>query len=386
MCRCSSCQLKKIMCPIIILTLVWLVQGKLGSEFHITVALDGSGDFNTISHAVNAAPNYSKERYYIRIKAGTYVENVVVGKKKTNISFIGDGMGMTIITGNKSVGKDLVTFETATLDINGDGFMAKHITFRNDAGPTNGQAVAMKCSATFSSFFQCRFEGYQDTLYVHRGIQFYKECEILGTTDIIFVDAKVVFQNCGIYVRNPEEGHLNVITAQGRERPEDDGGISIHPRTIAAAKGFNPNPGTKTYLGRPWRPFSTVVIMQSFLDYIIDPEGWLKWDNNTSTLSSLYYGEYQNYGPGANTANRITWKGYHKAMSLAEAENFAVRNFIKDQAWLGPTSIPYAIDLAWLPPTNIPYTPNRSNVHKTMSPNIPIWYSFIVIYIFNIHM
>ena len=94
---------------------MWLVQGKLDSEFHITVALDGSGDFNTISHAVNAAPNYSRERYYIRIKAGTYVQNVVVGKKKTNISFIGDGMDVTIITGNKSVGKVSSTFETTTV-------------------------------------------------------------------------------------------------------------------------------------------------------------------------------------------------------------------------------------------------------------------------------
>ncbi|CAK9145692.1 unnamed protein product [Ilex paraguariensis] len=262
----------KIICPIIILT-VWLVQGKLDSEFHITVALDGSGDFNTIPHAVNAAPNYSRERYYIRIKAGTYVENVVVRKKKTNISFIGDGMGVTIITGNKRVGKDLVTFETATVEINGVGFMAKHITFRNYAGPTNGQAVAMKCSATFSSFFRCRFKGYQDTLYVHRGIQFYEECEMLGTTDIIFGDAKVVFQNCGIYAYNPGERHSNVITVRRRDSHEDEAGISFYQCTIAAAQDFNPNLGTKTYLGRPWRPFSTVVIMQSFLDYITDPEG-----------------------------------------------------------------------------------------------------------------
>ena len=83
-------------------------------------------------------------------------------------------------------------------------------------------------------------------------------------------------------------------------------GLSFHGCLIAAAQDFNPNLGTKTDLGRPWRPFSTVVIMQSSLNYIIDPERWLKWDNDTSILPSLYYGKYQNYGVGVNTTNRIT--------------------------------------------------------------------------------
>ncbi|CAK9150991.1 unnamed protein product [Ilex paraguariensis] len=220
----------------------------------------------------------------------------------------------------------------------GEGFIAKNITFINSAGAGNGQAVAVKSSSMFSAFYQCRFKGYQDTLYVHSGIQFYRECEIFGTVDFIFGDARVVFQKCGMYVRLP--GNTNVITAQGRGTSLDSGGISIHNCTIAATKEFNSHLGIKAYLGRPWGRFSKVVIMQSFLDDIIDPEGWLQWGNDTS---SLYYGEYNNTGVGASLAKRVKWKG-RKRMDLVQAKKFTVRNFIYGQKWLNPTKIPYSLD------------------------------------------
>jgi alkaline phosphatase len=40
--------------------------------------------------------------------------NLKVGKKKTNIMFIGDGTGKTVITGKRSVGDGMTTFHTAS--------------------------------------------------------------------------------------------------------------------------------------------------------------------------------------------------------------------------------------------------------------------------------
>ncbi|CAK9145687.1 unnamed protein product [Ilex paraguariensis] len=337
--------MEKILSLAIILGLGCIVQSQLIPQSGITVAQDGSGNFTTISDAVDAAPTYSKQTYYIQIKAGTYAEYIIVGVKKTNIAFIGDGIGATIITGNKSNGTHYSTYDSATVAIDGNGFIAKYITFRNSAGPSNGQAVAMRSSFSLSAFYKCRFEGYQDILYVHRGVQFYRECEIFGTIDIIFGNAKVVFQNCSIFVHNPGQRHSNVITAQGRGTSDQITGISIHNCKIMPAKDFNSNLGIKTYLGRPWRKFSTVVIMKSFLSSIIDPEGWLKWNNDTSALSSLYYGEYHNKGPGSITVKRVRWEGVHKAMNIVEAENFTVRNFINGEAWIHPTGIPFSLDL-----------------------------------------
>ncbi|KAI6694682.1 hypothetical protein NL676_022392 [Syzygium grande] len=48
------------------------------------------------------------------------------------------------------------------------------------------------------------------------------------------------------------------------------------------------------------------VYMQSFMDSLINPVGWQIWDEDFA-LSTLYYAEYNNTGPGSNTTNRVTW-------------------------------------------------------------------------------
>lgn len=99
----------------------WLQQRErhlLSSNINVdtTVALDWSGNYRSIQAAVNKAPEYSAQRYVIHIKAGVYDEVVVVGKAKTNLMFLGDGVNVTVITGNKSVNaSDVTTKYTATV-------------------------------------------------------------------------------------------------------------------------------------------------------------------------------------------------------------------------------------------------------------------------------
>ena len=82
---------------------------------NVVVAADGSGNYKTVSAAVAAAPDNSKTRYIIKIKAGVYRENVEVTKKKKFIMFLGDGRSNTIITGNKNVVDGSTTFKSATV-------------------------------------------------------------------------------------------------------------------------------------------------------------------------------------------------------------------------------------------------------------------------------
>lgn len=83
---------------------------------NVVVAQDGSGNYKTIQEAVTAASKRSgSSRYVIYIKAGTYKENIEVGSKLTNIMFMGDGIGKTIVTGSKSVGGGSTTFKSATV-------------------------------------------------------------------------------------------------------------------------------------------------------------------------------------------------------------------------------------------------------------------------------
>lgn len=78
------------------------------------VAKDGSGQYKTIQHAIDAIPKDNKGRYIIYVKAGVYRENVIISKKILNVFMYGDGSRKTIVTGNKNFVDGTPTFRTAT--------------------------------------------------------------------------------------------------------------------------------------------------------------------------------------------------------------------------------------------------------------------------------
>lgn len=78
------------------------------------VSKHGKGTYKKIRDAIKAVPNYNSRRIIIYVKAGRYRENVKVGRKKTNIMFVGDGVGKTVVTGCRSVLDNYTTFRTAT--------------------------------------------------------------------------------------------------------------------------------------------------------------------------------------------------------------------------------------------------------------------------------
>jgi len=84
--------------------------------------------------------------------------------------------------------------------------------------------------------------------------------------------------------------------------------------------------------------------MQTFLDGLINPAGWLEWDGNFA-LNTLYYAEYKNSGPGSSTSGRVKWRGYKVITNAAEASKFSVANFIGGQGWLPGTGVPFTAGL-----------------------------------------
>lgn len=84
---------------------------------NVTVCNDGSGECSheTVQKAVEAAPKWSPYKFVIHIKKGVYNENVNVALEKTNLVFLGDGKGQTVITGNLSVHPGRSTYNTATV-------------------------------------------------------------------------------------------------------------------------------------------------------------------------------------------------------------------------------------------------------------------------------
>uniref|UniRef100_A0A7C9ATM5 Pectinesterase n=1 Tax=Opuntia streptacantha TaxID=393608 RepID=A0A7C9ATM5_OPUST len=313
----------------------------------LVVAMDGTGDYKTISEAINASKKLRSgtKRFIIYVKKGIYNENVVVTNKMKNLMLIGDGIDATVVTSNKNVQDGSTTYRSATFGVSGDGFIAKGITFENTAGPQKHQAVAFRSGSDLSVFYECSFKGYQDTLYVYSKRQFYKECDIYGTIDFIFGDAAVVFQSCGIYARKPMSNQANTITAQARSDPNENTGIVIHNSIIDAAPDLKPVQGSvRTFLGRPWHQYSRSVVVKSAIGGLVDPAGWAPWDGDFG-INTLYYGEYMNTGPGADTSHRVKWPGYHLITSPAEAGKFSVQDFLAGDAWIPATGVPFTAGL-----------------------------------------
>ncbi|GAB2294138.1 hypothetical protein Dimus_028357 [Dionaea muscipula] len=321
-----------------------LQSSSAASSANLVVAQDGSGNYKTIGEALTAAASRAGSgRFIIHIKTGVYAENIAT--KLKNIMLIGDGVASTIITGKRSVVGGSTTFNSATFAVTGGGFIAQGITFRNTAGPSNHQAVALRSGSDLSVFYECGFEGYQDTLYTYSLRQFYKGCNIYGTVDFIFGNAAVVFQGCNMYVRKPLSGQKNTVTAQGRTDPNQNTGTVIQSCTITANSDLKPVVSSfSTYLGRPWQAYSRTVVMETYLDSLINAAGWLEWDG-TFALSTLSYAEYHNTGPGSSTAGRVKWPGYKVITSSTEAAEFTVANFIAGNSWLPATSVPFSAGL-----------------------------------------
>ncbi|KAI9160882.1 hypothetical protein LWI28_012419 [Acer negundo] len=305
----------------------------------VVVAQDGSGDCKTIKEAVDMVPKKSDKRFVIHVKSGTYNENVILDKSMWNVMMYGDGKMATIISGDKNFGVDKIpTFNTATVAVAGRGFIAKDIKFINTAGAEKHQAVAFRSGSDRSVFYQCSFDAFQDTLYAHSNRQFYRDCDITGTIDFIFGNAAVVFQNCNIMPRQPLSNQFNTITAQGKKDPNQNTGISIQNCKFSA---FDTSLSAPTYLGRPWKDYSTTIIMQSAIGSFLNPLGWKEWIANVDPPKTIFYAEYQNTGPGSDVSNRVKWAGYKPTLTVDEAAKFTVKSLIQGVDWLPATSVAF---------------------------------------------
>lgn len=311
------------------------------------VAQDGSGNYLTITDAVNNIPAGYTGRYVIYIKKGIYAEVFNISTNQENITFLGDGIGYTVITGNRNVASGLfTTYRSATVGISGDGFMARDITFQNTAGAVGHQAVALRASADLVVFERCSFEGYQDTLYALTSRQFYRNCRISGTVDFIFGNAIAVFQNTEIIARVPLPEQQNTYTAQGRKESIDISGFSFQNCTLTGEEGLlNFSVSNPTYLGRPWKAYSRAVFLQSDMGALVNPQGWLPWNASNPFTNTVFYGEYANRGPGSGTSQRVTWLGVHPNLTPDEASQFTVENFISGVTWLSPMQVEYEVGL-----------------------------------------
>ena len=325
---------------LVTLPLLLFATTAFSQDIHVRVDPHGPGsinsttDYTTIQQALDHHPfpvnaiDGPRHRVIIEIVPGVYHERIIVTQNHPRITLLGLGKSPedVVITNSLNAKTAGGTFFTETAEINGDGFEADNLTFENTAGPT-GQAVAAAVRSDRAIFKHVRFLGDQDTLFADFGRQYYFDCYIEGGVDFIFGNATAVFDHSEIHEIRP-----GFLTAQSRTAPEQTTGyVIVNSRvtsSIATPPPADPTKVVRTgfFLGRPWRPYSRVVVMNTELPADLSPEGWSVWTPKDAYPPKAFYAEFDNTGPGADPSHRAAWSHH---LTAAEAKAYEPANFLR---------------------------------------------------------
>ncbi|MBA9076353.1 pectinesterase family protein [Rufibacter quisquiliarum] len=312
-----------------------LLEPAYAQRYDFVVAKDGSGQFKTVQEAINAVPDFRKNQTTIYIKNGVYKEKLTLPSTKTNVKLVGQDVQKTVLTHDdyaakkNRFGEEMGTTGSSSFFVYGDDFTAENITFENSAGPV-GQAVAVRVDGDKVMFKNCRFLGFQDTLYPHgeKSRQYYKNCYIEGTTDFIFGWSTAVFEGCEIYSKKGG----SFVTAASTLEGTPYGFVFLNCRLTGDA------PENSYYLGRPWRPFAKTVFLNSYLGKHIKPEGWHNW-SKPDAEKTTFYAEFGSTGPGTAPKQRVSWS---KQLTAEEAQEYTLEKIFGDWDPLATKQTPQA--------------------------------------------
>ncbi|EGZ10794.1 hypothetical protein PHYSODRAFT_518742 [Phytophthora sojae] len=271
------------------------------------------GSFPTVSQAVAKVVNNTEE-HTIFVLPGVYHEQVVVpplngplvlqGYTCNTMTYADNQVTITQAKAQRDIPaeiKDERNFLTTTLGLRGKNIKVYNLNIANTAGQIqqSGQAVAVYLNDTNYGFYGCNISSYQDSLCAHMGREIYARSYIAGAVDFIFgLQAKAWFESCDI-----ESVGKGYITANGNGNSSN-----LSEYIFNRARVFGSSGNGSTYLGRPWRPYSRTVFMNSEISNVVNPKGWALW-NAVSPTNNIFYKEFNNSGPGADTSQRAPFSG-----------------------------------------------------------------------------
>ena len=279
----------------------------------VTVAADGSGDVKTVSEALAKIPENNRKRFVIFVKKGVYKEQIRISAEQPFVSIIGESAENTRLTSDLSNKLAGSTSASYSFYVGGHDFYAENITFENSYGK-GSQAVAVLTDADRLIFKNCKFIGWQDTLYAKNGRQYFENCYIEGAVDFIFGQSAAVFENCEIHSKGD-----GFIAAPMRFAADEASGFVFDNCKLTSEQTDK-----GVFLARPWRDYGRTVFLNTKMDAHIRAEGWNNWEPQRE--KTAYFAEYNSSGAGAKTSERVKWS--HQ-LSKIEAPQFSADNFLK---------------------------------------------------------
>lgn len=280
----------------------------------------------------------------INLEAGKYEEKLEI--KIPNLTIVGAGADSTTIEYNELWGVEEAsgfvhtTDSTATLNVReaAVNFTIKGVTISNyynssDAfagsiSPKGERALAMLIQADKVIVQDCVLLGWQDTLELFTGRQYFINSVIKGTTDFIFgTNNTTYFYQCEIQtIINKNTNGGGYITAmKGQNKGSSDKityGVIFDDCDFTFENGV---PAGTAAIGRTWGADAAVMIMNSRLGAHISTtynKRYVSMNNNDPAKAQFM--EYNNTGAGALSSASNNYWTVPSAETAANYNNLSV--------------------------------------------------------------
>lgn len=238
----------------------------------------------------------SEEPIKIFLAEGIYHLKLTISRN--NLHFIGIP-NKTVITNSDYAfklhqdGLLYNTFRSQTVLITGSNVVFENITIKNDAGRGDriGQSIALSVFGNHNRFINCDLISNQDTLFIGPlpkelsvrydhilsideqttsvGQHYFQGCRISGDVDYVFGSGTALFESCTFI--SSESGYV-FAPSTFEETPY--GFISYQSTFKSTSDTY------KVILGRPWRDFGKVHLIDNTFLSPVEPNRFDDWSKN----------------------------------------------------------------------------------------------------------
>jgi hypothetical protein len=245
----------------------------------LTVAADGSGDFNTLQGAIDFVPAGNTQRVTITVRPGNYTEIIYVRSNKPFITVRGESRELSVIQYANNENLNTGTSPRPVFGVDAPDFTLETITVHNTTTRFNAenrtrQAEAFRGNNDRMLLNRVTLRSFQDTLLLQSQSNqggFVNESYIEGDIDFVWGAGAVYFRNTEIRMINS-----NAYYTQIRNGPGKNGNVFVNCRLSAA-------PGVVgawlTRIDPDQFPYSMVVFIDTVMGPHVRPEGWRLDDN-----------------------------------------------------------------------------------------------------------
>ncbi|MCM1162966.1 MAG: pectinesterase family protein [Muribaculaceae bacterium] len=243
--------------------------------YDAVVAADGSGDYTTVSAAIEVAPENRVTPWLIFVKNGEYFEHIDIPKNKPMLHFIGQDRDKAIILKDGLSGGPTSTGTEAgaTVVVRSNDCLFENITLENKYGhekQDGPQALALNTMGDRTVFNNVAMLSYQDTWITPSTSNYrayVRNSFIEGAVDFIYNSGNLYIENTTLWITRKSGGY---IVAPSHTK-DVLWGYVFNNCTISA-------PGvpseTSVWLGRPWHNFPKTVFLNTRAEVTIPAAGW----------------------------------------------------------------------------------------------------------------